>query len=830
MTTAMRPGRARAMLWALVGAALVAGAVVLVGHGPDRAADRVVTVAGTFQHGLGCAKDWQPDCTATRLETVSDGAGARTAGARTAYRGYHGVFTLPAGAHEFKVALDGAWTESYGLGGVPDGANIPLRLARPTTVEFGFDPATHAISVRPLSDVVFGGPQEAAPTAPVALGPASREQFYFVMTDRFANGDRGNDSGGLSGDRTVTGFDPTDKGFFHGGDLAGVTQHLDYIKGLGTTAVWLTPVMRNQPVQGAGPDTSAGYHGYWITDFTSVDPHLGSNADLRALVDAAHGKGMKVYLDIIVNHTADIIRSADGGTAYVPTSVTPYRDASGKAFDPKDFAGQPSFPTLTASGSFPRVPIVDPAAAQAKTPAWLNDVTMYHNRGDSTFEGESSEYGDFFGLDDIFTERPEVVEGMTAIYRGWIDQGVDGFRIDTVKHVNLGFWQAFSPALLDYAALVGRPDFFMFGEVFDPSTNARSVYSTAGKLPAVLDFGFQKAAIDWVSGKPGTGLVDFFAEDDWLTDADSSAYQSPTFLGNHDMGRAAMLLKDGAVDDSALLARVRLANELLMLSRGQPIVYYGDEQGLVGTGGDKDARQDLLATQTPEYAGQPALAGPSGSMDRYATDHPLYRQLAELGALRAANPGLTDGAQIMRYAAPDRGLVVFSRVDRSTGVEYLVALNNGDQAASADAPTFGAPSFAAIYGGGEDLTPGADGMVGVQVPALSARVWRATRPVPEPDSLAVVLTAPADGAAIGGRAMLNAFVEGGGYAEVTFSVRPAGPGDWIVVGTDDAPPYRVFHDVTAYPAGTLLEWQAVARTRGGQQAQAGASALVVGSS
>jgi hypothetical protein len=111
------------------------------------------------------------------------------------------------------------------------------------------------------------------------------------------------------------------------------------------------------------------------------------------------------------------------------------------------------------------VPIVDPAAAQAKTPAWLNDVTMYHNRGDSTFEGESSEYGDFFGLDDIFTERPEVVEGMTAIYRGWIDQGVDGFRIDTVKHVNLGFWQAFSPALLDYAALVGRPDFFMFGEV-----------------------------------------------------------------------------------------------------------------------------------------------------------------------------------------------------------------------------------------------------------------------------------------------------------------------------------------------------------------------------
>ena len=825
MTSTRRPKRLRAALWSLV-VVVVAGAVVLVGHGPERPPERVVTVAGSFQKGLGCATDWQPDCSLTRL--TADPGAAAVSGGHTAYQVYRGVLTLPAGMHEFKVALDGGWTESYGRAGAPDGANIPLRLAAPTRVEFGFDPQTHIVAVRAVAAQVFGAPQSAAPTAPVALGPASHEQFYFVMTDRFANGDRGNDNGGLAGDRTVTGFDPSDKGFFHGGDLAGLTQRLDYIKGLGTTAVWLTPVMRNQPVQGAGTDASAGYHGYWITDFTTVDPHLGSGADLRALVAAAHALGMKVYLDIIVNHTADVIHSADGGTAYVYTGMAPYRDASGKAFDPKAFAGQATFPTLTAGGSFPRVPVVDPAAAQAKTPAWLNDVTMYHNRGDSTFEGESSEYGDFFGLDDLFTERPEVVEGMTAIYRGWLDQGVDGFRIDTVKHVNLGFWQAFSPAIEEYAAAVGRPDFAMFGEVFDASTPARSVYTTAGKLPAVLDFGFQKAAVEWVSGRAGTQLADFFADDDWLTDADSSAYQSPTFLGNHDMGRAAMLLKDGAVDDEALLRRMRLATELLLLSRGQPVVYYGDEQGLVGSGGDKDARQDLFASQTPEYAGQPTLAGPTGSLDRYDTAHPLYRHIAHLGAVRAANPGLTDGAQVMRYAAPDRGLVVFSRVDRSTGVEYLVALNNSDQEASVDVSTFGAPAFDAIYGRGAQLQPDAAGSVGVQVPPMSTRVWRASRPVPEPASLAVVLTAPSDGAAIGGRAMLNAYVEGGGYAEVTFSVRPVGARDWTVVGADDAPPYRVFHDVTAYPAGTLLEWQAVASTRGGRQAHAGASALVVG--
>ena len=128
------------------------------------------------------------------------------------------------------------------------------------------------------------------------------------MADRFQNGNTANDKGGIaSDDPEVHGFDPTRKGYFHGGDLAGLRQKIDYIKGLGTTAIWLTPSFKNRPVQDNNGFPSAGYHGYWVTDFTQIDPHFGTNAELKALIDEAHAKGMKVFFDIITNHTADVI-------------------------------------------------------------------------------------------------------------------------------------------------------------------------------------------------------------------------------------------------------------------------------------------------------------------------------------------------------------------------------------------------------------------------------------------------------------------------------------------------------------------------------------------
>src|SRR5690606_33374893 len=174
----------------------------------------------------------------------------------------------------------------------------------------------------------------------------------------------------------------------------------------------------------------------------------------------------------------------------------------------------------------------------------------------------------------------------------------------------------------------------------------------------------------------------------YYTDADSNAYQLPTFTGNHDMGRAAMMLAGAGFSGEDLRARVKLTNELMFLTRGQPVVYYGDEQGFIGSAGDKDARQDMFATQVDSYATEPVIGAPSGSMDRYDTTHPLYQQIATLGALTQEHPALADGAQIHRYASADAGVYAFSRIDADELVEYVVVANNSTQAASVSVPTY----------------------------------------------------------------------------------------------------------------------------------------------
>ena len=134
------------------------------------------------------------------------------------------------------------------------------------------------------------------------------EVFYFVLPDRFYNGDKSNDLGAAADDKKRAlsrgGFDKSHKGMYHGGDLAGLTEKLPYLDNMGITAIWLTPVLRNQAMQ-AG---TSGYHGYWILDFTEIDPHLGSNADLKHFIDQAHQRNIKVFFDIITNHTADVIK------------------------------------------------------------------------------------------------------------------------------------------------------------------------------------------------------------------------------------------------------------------------------------------------------------------------------------------------------------------------------------------------------------------------------------------------------------------------------------------------------------------------------------------
>ena len=406
---------------------------------------------------------------------------------------------------------------------------------------------------------------------------------------------------------------------------------------------------------------------------------------------------MKLYFDIITNHTADVIKYDEAPRpGYISKDAAPYKTAAGTPFDDRDYAGTGSFPALDADTSFPYHPFNPAGEENRKVPAWLNDVNLYHNRGNTTFVGENSLYGDFFGLDDLFTEHPRVVQGMTDIYEAWIrDFGVDGFRIDTMKHVNDEFWQQFAPDVLAYARAHGKKEFFLFGEVFDTTKTFTSHFTTQAKVQAVLDFPFQEAARNFASrSRPTDSLRDFFTADDWYTDADSNAYQLPTFLGNHDMGRMGNFIRtdNAGAGDPEVLARDRLAHELMYFSRGNPVIYYGDEQGFVGDGGDQDARQDMFPSQVASYNDDDLIGtDATTAQSNFDRSHPLYASIAGLAAVTEDHPALRDGAQQHRYSSDGPGVYAFSRLARDRGHEYVVALNNAEQAQTARDPDLRAP-------------------------------------------------------------------------------------------------------------------------------------------
>ncbi|MFF8937297.1 pullulanase-type alpha-1,6-glucosidase [Streptomyces paradoxus] len=673
-------------------------------------------------------------------------------------------------------------------------------------------------------------PSDARLAAEPARHDATREQFYFVLPDRFAGGDPRNDKGGLTGSRLATGYDPTDKGFYQGGDLKGLTKKLDYIKGLGTTALWMAPIFKNQPVQGTGANASAGYHGYWITDFTQVDPHFGTNQDLENLISKAHAKGMKVFFDVITNHTADVVDYEEKSYDYLSKGAFPYLTKDGRPFDDADYAdGKRDFPEVDGD-SFPRTPAVPAAKKNVKVPSWLNDPTMYHNRGDSTFAGESSAHGDFSGLDDLWTERPEVVRGMEKIYQRWVrDFDVDGFRIDTVKHVNMEFWTQWATALDAYAAKRGQDDFFMFGEVYSADTNVTSPYVTQGRLDATLDFPFQEAARQYASqGASAQKLAGVFGDDYKYTTGKANAYEQVTFLGNHDMGRIGSFLKqdDPKATDAELLAKDKLANELMFLSRGNPVVYYGDEQGFTGPGGDKDARQTMFASRTADYLDDDRIGTDrTHAEDAYDTRSPLYRQISALAKLRKAHPALTDGVQQQRYAADGPGVYAFSRTDAKNGTEYVVAFNNAAERKTATFPTGSAGmTFKGIHG--TDAAPKSDGdkKLTVTVPAGSAIVLKASGRLTEPATVpTITLKAPAAGAT--GTVEVTADTDGGQLNRVVFAAQ-TGTGKWQVLGSADHAPYKVTHTIGKNVApGTALRYKAVVIDSAGRTASALAASI-----
>ncbi len=543
------------------------------------------------------------------------------------------------------------------------------------------------------------------------------EVFYFVMPDRFYNGDTDNDLGSKTQAISAGGLDKTNKGMFHGGDIQGLKAKLPYLKDLGISAIWLTPILRNQAMQA----DSSGYHGYWVLDFTEIDPHLGSNDDLKDLIDSAHAENIKIYFDIITNHTADVIK-------YVEC-----HGEDGLQWLVKDDKGCP-FKSLEQLASGDKYTTVIPKGQEnLKTPAWLNDTKYYHNQGDSFWQGESSKRGDFAGLDDVNTNDPEVLAGMIDIFKNLITEfKPDGFRIDTVKHVNTEFWAEFSPALVTHAQDLGIKNFFMFGEVYSFSSKELSEYTTAGNMQSVLDFAFQSAMTQSLIDQKGTKvLATLFANDTDYLDHDSDANQLMNFTGNHDMGRFAFMLKNSEFNytEEQMIKRTLLAHAMTYFMRGVPIIYYGDEQGFVGDGGDQAARQDMMPSEVASYNDDDLLATDATTADdNFDTEHPFYQSFAQYADIFYQYTALRRGEQKTVFQADDNAIFAVTRTltaDDSKSAEnqqMLVAFNTSDKPANATIALNGAKYR--LVTGDSKLNNNANGQLVLEVPALSFAIYQ----------------------------------------------------------------------------------------------------------
>jgi glycosidase len=602
----------------------------------------------------------------------------------------------------------------------------------------------------------------------------SQDLIYFVMPDRYKDGDKKNNDNG--------GFNTSLTAFYHGGDLKGLTgtcetgdDGLARIKSLGFTAVWLTPLVTQQEAIGAG----SGYHGYWGVDFLNVDPHLGTNADMLEFAKCAKKLGLKVILDVVTNHTGDVIKYL-GNSPYIPTE-----------------------------------------SKKLKNPAWLNDLNNYHNVGDVSScwgNGNCTKLGDFYGLDDLATEKPVVYKGWADVYGEWISKyGISGFRVDTARHVDDKFFKNWSPLIKATASKANIKDFTIFGEVFDYSTFNLMTYVRQNKIETVLDFPFQAKATEFASGYSNAATLSaLFENDDYYTSAQSSASNLVTFLGNHDVGRVGYIIANKRLQPAdQLLPRTNLANALMYFSRGIPVVYYGDEVGMTGSNSGKDqfARQDMFPTDIELWKNEVRVGGsPIGNGDAFlaTSQSPVAKYLVNLAEIRKSNPALANGPMLERYSK--YALYVISKKDVAENREYLVAFNNSDTDEIVEVSTATSGAEWTQILGTTDVSVNQN-KVSFTVPALSTIVLKANSTINQFATKHTKLSTSVDD--LTGFYKVKAGISSKDFLSVEFFARKAGSTRWVSQGVDTGAPYSIFIDPLDFPK-KKIQLKATARNSKGE--------------
>ena len=509
------------------------------------------------------------------------------------------------------------------------------------------------------------------------LEPFAQEAVYFVMTDRFVNGDPSNDQRDQGGAHRT--FDiplaPCDGQVgnigYLGGDFRGLLDNAGYIRDLGFTAVWLTPIVDNPDQAFTGGDEvtcdgfltdrgKTGFHGYWGVNFYRLDEHLPSaGLDFSGLTAGLRAQGLKIVLDLVGNH---------GSPAWTMPVAQPQ---FGQLFD----AGG----RLVADHQNLPPDRLDPAR---------NPLHAFYN-----------DKPDLAQLSDLDAGNPAVMDYLVGAYLQWIGQGVDALRIDTIRHQPLSFWKEFSDRIR-----AEHPGMYMFGEAFDYDAAKIAPFT----LPqnggiSVLDFPM-KQAMDEVFGRTGAGFERMVPALQLEDGPYANVYDLATFYDNHDMRR--LDASDAGFID---------AHNWLFTARGIPVVYYGSETGFMRGQAEHGGNR--------AYFGQDRIdAAPASA---------IHRELKRIATLRRESPALQRGLQLPVELSGDRA--AFYRVYQHEGTAQtaLVLLNKGDAPQAFTVSRYLQPGTWRDGFSGETVTVGRK--LRAEVPAHGVRVFFLDQPLTRKD-------------------------------------------------------------------------------------------------